>query len=61
MTHNLAIDEPREEVHDQFTSAAPKTLGWATLAADLPPAAVLGRACVHTLARSPAAIAPPQS
>ena len=42
-----------EEVQDQFTSAAPKTPGWAPLAAELPPAAVLGRACLHTLARSP--------
>jgi hypothetical protein len=42
-----------QEVQDQFTRAAPKTPGWATLAAGLPPAAVLGRACLHTLARSP--------
>ena len=42
-----------QEVRDQFTSAAPKTPGWASLAAALPPAAVLGRACLHTLARSP--------
>lgn len=42
-----------QEVQDQFTSAAPKTPGWGSLAADLPPAAVLGRACLHTLARSP--------
>jgi hypothetical protein len=42
-----------QEVRDQFTSAAPKVPGWASLAADLPPAAVLGRACLHTLARSP--------
>lgn len=42
-----------EEVQDQFTSAAPKTPGWASLAAEFPPAAVLGRACLHTLARSP--------
>ncbi|MBV9384459.1 MAG: hypothetical protein JOY82_18495 [Streptosporangiaceae bacterium] len=41
-----------QEVQDQFTSAAPKTPAWATLAADLPPAALLGRACLHTLARS---------
>jgi len=41
-----------QEVHEQFTSAAPKTPGWASLAADLPPSAVLGRACLHTLARS---------
>jgi hypothetical protein len=41
-----------EEVHSQFTSAAPKTPGWQSLAAALPPAAVLGRACLHTLARS---------
>ena len=27
-----------QEVQDQFTSAAPKTPGWASLAADLPPA-----------------------
>jgi hypothetical protein len=42
-----------EEVHSQFTSAAPKTPSWSALAAVLPPAAVLGRACVYTLARSP--------
>jgi hypothetical protein len=42
-----------QEVQDQFTSAAPKTPNWESLAADLPPAAVLGRACLHTLARSP--------
>jgi hypothetical protein len=41
-----------QEVQDQFTSAAPKIPGWESLAADLPPAAVLGRACLHTLARS---------
>ena len=42
-----------EEARGQFTSAAPKTPDWASLAAALPPAAVLGRACLHTLARSP--------
>ncbi len=42
-----------QEVQDQFTSAAPKTPGWASLAADLPPSATLGRACLHTLARRP--------
>lgn len=42
-----------EEVQGQFIKAAPKTPGWASLAAVLPPAAVLGRACLHTLARSP--------
>jgi hypothetical protein len=42
-----------QEVQDQFTSAAPKAPDWESLAADLPPAAVLGRACLHTLARSP--------
>jgi hypothetical protein len=42
-----------QEVQDQFMAAAPKTPGWASLAASLPPAAVLGRACLHTLARSP--------
>lgn len=42
-----------QEVQDQFTSAAPKTPGWASLAADLPPSGVLGRTCLHTLARSP--------
>ena len=41
-----------QEVQDRFTSVAPDTLGWASLAAELPPAAVLGRACLHTLARS---------
>jgi hypothetical protein len=42
-----------QEVQDQFTSAAPKTPDWESLAADLPLAAVLERACLHTLARSP--------
>jgi E1-E2 ATPase len=42
-----------QEVQDQFTSAAPKTPDWASLAVGLPPASVLGRACLHTLARSP--------
>ena len=42
-----------QEVQDRFTSAAAKTPGWASLATALPPAAVLGRACLHTLARSP--------
>ena len=41
-----------QEVQDQFTSAAPKSPGWESLAADLHPTAVLGRACLHTLARS---------
>ena len=41
-----------QEVQGQFTSAAPKIPGWESLAADLPPAAVLGRACLHTLARN---------
>jgi predicted nucleic acid-binding protein len=42
-----------QEARVQFTSAAPKTPGWASLADALPPAAALGRACLHTLARSP--------
>jgi predicted nucleic acid-binding protein len=42
-----------QEARVQFASAAPKTPDWASLAAALPPAAVLGRACLHTLARSP--------
>jgi hypothetical protein len=42
-----------QEVRDEFTSAAPKTPDWASLAALRPPAAVLGRACLYTLARSP--------
>jgi hypothetical protein len=42
-----------EESRVQFTSAAPETPGWTSLVAALPPAAVLGRACLHTLARSP--------
>lgn len=42
-----------QEVQDQFTNAAPKNSSWASLAAVLPPSAVLGRACLHTLARSP--------
>jgi hypothetical protein len=41
-----------QEVQGQFTSAAPETPGWGSLAADLDQAAVLGRACLHTLARS---------
>ena len=42
-----------QEVQDQFTGTAPKNTSWASLAAALPPSAVLGRACLHTLARSP--------
>jgi hypothetical protein len=42
-----------QEVQDRFSSAAPRTPDWVSLAAVLPPAAVLGRACLHTLARSP--------
>ena len=42
-----------QEVRDEFTSAAPKTPSWASLADALPPSALLGRACLHTLARSP--------
>jgi hypothetical protein len=42
-----------QEARAHFTSAAPKTPDWASLATTLPPAAVLGRACLHTLARSP--------
>ena len=42
-----------QEVQDQFMAAAPKIPDRATLAVGLPPAAVLGRACLHTLARSP--------
>jgi hypothetical protein len=41
-----------QEVQDQFTSAAPKSPSWESLAAGLHPTAVLGRACLHTLARS---------
>lgn len=41
-----------EEVHTQFTQAAAVTPRWPSLAAELPPGAVLGRACLHTLARS---------
>ena len=37
---------------DQFASFAPEAPGWESLAADLSPAAVLGRGCLHTLARS---------
>ena len=42
-----------QEVQGRFTSAAPKTPGWQSLASDLSPGAVLERACLHTLARSP--------
>ena len=42
-----------QEVQDQFTSAAPKTPGWESLAADLPPGAVLGRACLHPTGEHP--------
>lgn len=42
-----------QAVRDQFASFAPKSPGWESLAADLSPAAVLGRCCLHTLARSP--------
>ena len=41
-----------QEVSDRFASFAPRTPGWESLAADLSPAAVLGRACLHALARS---------
>lgn len=41
------------ELQEQFATAAAKSASWADLAAALPPAAVLGRACLHTLARSP--------
>ena len=41
-----------QEVRDQFASFAPKTSSWESLAADLSPAAALGRGCLHTLARS---------
>lgn len=50
-----------QEVQDRFTSAAPDTPDWASLAAELPAVAVLGRACLHTLAAAPPAIAPPPS
>jgi predicted nucleic acid-binding protein len=41
-----------QEVQDRL-SAAPKNPSWASLAAAIPPSAVLERACLHTLARSP--------
>jgi predicted nucleic acid-binding protein len=53
LTCALSVAVVYQEVQGQFTSAAPETAGWESLAADLPPAAVLGRACLHTLARSP--------
>lgn len=43
-----------EEVHDRFERAAPKVPSWRSLAESNPPGAVLARACLHTLARSPA-------
>jgi predicted nucleic acid-binding protein len=49
----LAATVGYQQIQAQFTSAAPRTPSWASLAASLPPAAVLGRACLHTLARSP--------
>jgi len=42
-----------EDVRRQFSSAAPAVPSWSSLAGVLPPGAVLGRACLHTLARSP--------
>jgi hypothetical protein len=52
LTCALGVVTVYQEVQDQFTSAAPKSPGWESLAADLSPAAILGRACLHTLARS---------
>ena len=52
LTCALGAAAVHQEVQDQFTSAAPRTPGWESLAADLSPAAVLGRACLHMLARS---------
>jgi hypothetical protein len=53
LTCAVSVAAAYQEVQDQFTSAAPRTPGWRSLVADLAPAAVLGRACLHTLARSP--------
>lgn len=53
LTGVLGVALAYQEVQDRFTSAAPSTPSWASLAAELPPAAVLRRACLHTLARSP--------
>lgn len=53
LTGVLGVALAYQEVQDRFTSVAPNTSDWASLAAELPPAAVLGRACLHTLARSP--------
>ncbi len=41
-----------QQVRDRFASYAPQAPGWQSLAADLPAAAVLGRGCLHTLARA---------
>jgi predicted nucleic acid-binding protein len=40
-----------DEVRQRFNRAAPKVPGWESLADTNPPGAVLGRACIHTLAR----------
>jgi predicted nucleic acid-binding protein len=42
-----------EEVRQRFKHAAPPAPDWPSLAASNPPGAVLGRACLHTLGRSP--------
>lgn len=52
LTRVLGAAIAYEEVHRRFASAAPITPGWESMAASIPPGAVLGRACLHTLARS---------
>jgi hypothetical protein len=49
----LAATVGYQQIQAEFTSAAPKIPSWASLATSIPPAAILGRACLHTLARSP--------
>jgi hypothetical protein len=52
LTCALGAATAYEEVRRQFGSAAPAVPGWGSLAGVLPSGAVLGRACLHTLARS---------
>jgi predicted nucleic acid-binding protein len=47
----LSVGAAYLELQDEFARAAAKSASWADLAAALPPVAVLGRACLHTLAR----------
>lgn len=52
LTYILAAYLAYEEVRTKFAQATPAAPSWAALAETNPPAAVLARACMHTLARS---------